>query len=308
MSGMHIQRRAALSAGAFTAIAAFLAVAGPAVSQGARLEDVPEDAYYSQPATILAGLSVLDGTLCEDGFCPGEPIDRKTLAVWTVRMLDRRDPPAVSEAHFDDVDAGSFYAPFIERMAELGVTRGCDDGSGFCPDRDVTRAQAAAFLSRSYNLPEGTGAIFSDVPDDAWYADDVARLASSGVTAGCGDGSGFCPERFTTRAETAALLHRIDDRGGLERVVHLTFDDGPHPVRTQQILDVLARYDARATFFVTGIRATAHPELIDRIAAEGHTLANHTWNHEIVVGLPLAEFNESVTRTQEALGVSMRSA
>ena len=73
------------------------------------------------------------GTECAQGFCPDDAIDRKTMAVWMVRVLDREDPPAASESRFDDVDAHSFQAPFIERLAELGVTGGCGDGTGFCP-------------------------------------------------------------------------------------------------------------------------------------------------------------------------------
>ena len=84
-------------------------------------------------------------------------------------------------------------------------------------------------------------------------------------------------------------------------VVYLTFDDGPHPVYTPQVLDVLARYGARATFFVIGSQAEAHPDLIRRIAAEGHTIANHTWNHEDLAGLSRASFDETISRTQAVL-------
>ena len=85
-------------------------------------------------------------------------------------------------------------------------------------------------------------------------------------------------------------------------VVHLTFDDGPHPVYTPQILDILAWHDARATFFVTGESATLYPELIERIVSEGHTLANHTWDHVALDTLTAEEFEETVLRTQRALG------
>lgn len=84
--------------------------------------------------------------------------------------------------------------------------------------------------------------------------------------------------------------------------VYLTFDDGPHLVYTPQILDLLAEYNARATFFVIGLRAQAYPELIERIVREGHTLANHTWNHDVLVGLTREEFNRTVMSTQQVLG------
>lgn len=85
-------------------------------------------------------------------------------------------------------------------------------------------------------------------------------------------------------------------------VVYLTFDDGPHPVHTPDVLDILGRYGARATFFVLGKLAARHPELIERIVAEGHTVANHTWNHENLTHLSRAEFDATIGRTQDVLG------
>ena len=105
----------------------------------------------------------------------------------------------------------------------------------------------------------------------------------------------------TTTAPVVRLPRPVtpDDEGD---VVYLTFDDGPHTEYTPQILDVLARHDARATFFVVGRLVRAYPDLIQRIAAEGHTLANHTWNHEDLAGLSRPAFDETVSRTQAALG------
>ena len=180
----------------------------PAVGQPGGFGDVPDGAYYSVPVSALAERGLFVDTGCEAGFCPGEPIDRKTMAVWIVRLLDGENPATVSETSFDDVDASSFYGPFIERMAELEVTRGCGDGSRFCPDRNVTRAEMAVFLSRAFDLGEGPDPGFSDVPADAWYADSVARFAASRITIGCGDGTEFCPSRATTRAQMATFLAR----------------------------------------------------------------------------------------------------
>ena len=105
----------------------------------------------------------------------------------------------------------------------------------------------------------------------------------------------------TTTASTARppATDTPDDEGA---VVYLTFDDGPNPVYTPQMLDVLARHDARATFFVLGSLAQAHPDIIQRIAAEGHTIANHTWNHEDLAGMSRAAFDETISRTQAVLG------
>ena len=62
-------------------------------------------------------------------------------------------------------------------------------------------------------------------------------------------------------------------------VVALTFDDGPHPVYTPELLDMLKRRNAKATFFVTGECAQRHPEILDRMAQDGHAIGNHSWDH-----------------------------
>ena len=183
-----------------------------ALAQPGGFGDVAGDTYYSEPVAALTAMGVFEGTECDAGFCPGEAIDRKTMAVWTVRVLTGQDPPTVSQTRFSDVDAESFYAPFVERMAQLGITAGCGDGTRYCPDRSVTRAQMAVFLSRAYSLADGPDPGFTDVPAGAWYAADVARLAASGITAGCGDGTVFCPGRDTTRAQMATFLWRAENR------------------------------------------------------------------------------------------------
>lgn len=64
-----------------------------------------------------------------------------------------------------------------------------------------------------------------------------------------------------------------------EKVVALTFDDGPDADSTPRVLDLLKRYDVRATFFVVGEQARQNPELIHRMVAEGHTVAGHSYYH-----------------------------
>lgn len=64
-----------------------------------------------------------------------------------------------------------------------------------------------------------------------------------------------------------------------EKAVYLTFDDGPIPEATPFILDTLAEYGVKATFFMVGDNVKKHPELYDRIVAEGHQVGNHTFNH-----------------------------
>ena len=64
-----------------------------------------------------------------------------------------------------------------------------------------------------------------------------------------------------------------------ENKIALTFDDGPHPVYTPQILDILRQYGIHATFFLIGENAERYPELVLRILREGHEIGNHTYGH-----------------------------
>lgn len=85
------------------------------------------------------------------------------------------------------------------------------------------------------------------------------------------------------------------------RVVHLTFDDGPNPQDTPAVLDLLARYDAQAVFFVIGNAVAAHPELTRRIVAEGHRLGNHTWSHPSLAGRSRGFVEDQLLRAQRAV-------
>jgi peptidoglycan/xylan/chitin deacetylase (PgdA/CDA1 family) len=81
----------------------------------------------------------------------------------------------------------------------------------------------------------------------------------------------------------------------------LTFDDGPSRTWTPRILDLLRRYDARATFFVVGSAVAAEPSLTRRIAREGHTIGNHTYNHADLTRLSAAGFRAEVSLAQAAI-------
>lgn len=86
------------------------------------------------------------------------------------------------------------------------------------------------------------------------------------------------------------------------RRVALTFDDGPDPQRTPAVLDLLARQGVRATFFVVGARAEAHPELVRRMVAEGHVVGNHSYTHSRRFPLrSLGRTVEELRRTGEVL-------
>ena len=66
---------------------------------------------------------------------------------------------------------------------------------------------------------------------------------------------------------------------GKDKVIYLTFDDGPHPVITPFVLAELKKYNARATFFCIGKNLLANPDVYKRILAEGHAVGNHSFSH-----------------------------
>lgn len=75
-------------------------------------------------------------------------------------------------------------------------------------------------------------------------------------------------------------VHRVKTK---EKIVALTFDDGPNPPFTNQILDVLKKYDVKATFFVVGARCKQFPDVVKQVYKSGHELGNHTWSHNILI-------------------------
>jgi peptidoglycan/xylan/chitin deacetylase (PgdA/CDA1 family) len=84
-------------------------------------------------------------------------------------------------------------------------------------------------------------------------------------------------------------------------VMALTFDDGPSPLYTPRVLEVLARHRVTATFFLLGRNAAKYPDTVRRIADAGHTLGNHTWNHPDLPSLSPARTHDQIIHTQEAV-------
>ena len=182
-------------------------------SSYAAYPDVPDDAWYADQFHELRRdiYRMFNDTLCDEGFCPNKPIKRKDMAVWLVRILDVTQPAPATTTRFRDVPTNTeheqVYAGFISRFFELGVTVGCGYNM-FCPEKSVTRAQMAVFFTRAFDLEDGAAHGFDDVPDGAWYSNELSALKAAGITTGCGDGTGFCPEKPVTRAQMAVFLHR----------------------------------------------------------------------------------------------------
>ena len=88
-----------------------------------------------------------------------------------------------------------------------------------------------------------------------------------------------------------------------EKIIALTFDDGPHRKYTSEILDLLEKYDARATFFIVGENAEKNPNVVSRMNEEGHELAIHTYTHPLRSSVP--NLLKEIRQTHETIyGIS----
>lgn len=84
--------------------------------------------------------------------------------------------------------------------------------------------------------------------------------------------------------------------------VSLTFDDGPNPLFTPKVLELLEQYDAKASFFIVGKEAKAHPHLLQTIVAQGHTISNHSYEHSNYYGFWSKErIKQDIRQTKELL-------
>lgn len=84
--------------------------------------------------------------------------------------------------------------------------------------------------------------------------------------------------------------------------IALTFDDGPDPVWTKQLLEILEAHAAKATFFMLGTNAQRYPELVQAVAAAGHAIGNHSWDHPSFPLISSAERRRQLEKCAQALG------
>ena len=146
-------------------VSAAVAAAGlstTAVAQD-RFTDVDSRAHGAN-IEALERVGLFDGTECgARKFCPGDPLKRWAAAVWIVRAVDGEDPFPVKESRFADVEDDEWWMPYVERLADLGITVGCGtDPLLYCPDQNVTRARMASFLVRAFRLQRAPSAGFTD--------------------------------------------------------------------------------------------------------------------------------------------------
>lgn len=98
------------------------------------------------------------------------------------------------------------------------------------------------------------------------------------------------------------LITRVSWNGpAFPRRVALTFDDGPHPEFTPQLLSILHAHDVKASFFLVGRHVERNARLVGAIAGAGHDLCNHTYSHPLMMTRTTAHLREEIGRTEELI-------
>ncbi|MDE0169777.1 MAG: S-layer homology domain-containing protein [bacterium] len=158
---------------------------------------------------IIAGLGITLG--CgDDLYCPSREVTRAQMAAFLTRALGETPEAIPTNSSFSDVPTGSWYLKYVERFAELGITR-VESGGAFRPDDSLTRLEMAVWMSRAFDFidevtPEG---VFTDVSADEWYAGAVEGLVAAGVTKGCSaDPLAYCPHDPVRRDQMASFIAR----------------------------------------------------------------------------------------------------
>lgn len=95
--------------------------------------------------------------------------------------------------------------------------------------------------------------------------------------------------------------HHITRKLHTTQTLYLTFDDGPHPYYTPKLLDLLKRYNAKATFFVVGTLAKKYPSIIERMHNEGHAIGIHHYTHQSAWLLTPHQLAEQIERTRQTI-------
>ena len=165
------------------------------------------------PSQDSLGSDVPADTQCDpSGPCSGALVPRWVMAVWLVRIVDGTDPVDAGVSRFADVEPAMWWAPHVERLAELRITVGCSrEGPLFCPFLAVSRAQMASFIARMFRTPVAGGRSgLGDVSLDSTHAAAIDAVLAKGIVEQCRREQGFdyCPLDPVSRVEVSGSLDR----------------------------------------------------------------------------------------------------
>lgn len=203
-------------------------LAGPETetsSAGLTFSDTAQSPY-AEEIEMLRGHGITSGCTATR-FCPDDNVTRAQAAIFLVRAMNVRagrapdDFTAPAEAMFADVTPDHYGFRHVQRLVELGITRGTgNDALGrplFSPESPVTQGQMAVFVTRALTGQRAGSETFDspatpmfpgDVPAEHMFFRHVQRQADERIWCGCEPGSRFCVDAPVTRAETAAIVER----------------------------------------------------------------------------------------------------
>ncbi len=174
--------------------------------------DIPGSLFYTQITSLVAnGITAGVGG---GNYGINQPTLRQQMAVFLLKAkygICYTPPPCTGV--FDDVPCSSGFAPWIEQLAEEGITGGCG-GDNYCPVNPVRRDQMAVFILKALHgasyVPPPCDGDFGDVDCASPFSPWIEQLAAEGVTGGCGGGN-YCPLNNVTRGQMAAFLFNAFD-------------------------------------------------------------------------------------------------
>lgn len=151
-------------------------------------------------------------------YCPATSVTREEMAVFIVVALDLAMGTTLTyptTAYFEDVTSSSPYFPFVQRIAQLGITVGCSSSPPmFCPTNTITQEEMAVFMVVSWELAQGLTTFtytetpyFTDVPATSPYFKFIQKMMDQGIWTGCGSDQ-YCPTAAVTRADMAPMVMR----------------------------------------------------------------------------------------------------
>jgi hypothetical protein len=188
------------------------------VYQGIDFLDVPSNNLFYTEIGILAARGVTLGcTQDHTMYCPNDPVLREQMSAFILRAKGEFSPPDPASQRFTDVPPENVFYNFIDRLAVLGITVGCDPPANtmYCPSSAVTREQMAAFVLRGlgeFSPPDPASQRFTDVPPANVFYNFIDRMAVLNITLGCTpDHLFYCPSDPVTRGQMAAFLVRAFD-------------------------------------------------------------------------------------------------
>ena len=174
--------------------------------------DVAADSPYADYINVLRLWQITTGCSAT-GYCPTTQVTRAQVATFIIRCVLGDNFTFPTTPYFTDVPSTSPYFPYIQKMRELGITRGCG-ASTFCPDSSVSRGDAAVLIVRGkmaglfgdqFSYPATV--TFTDVPSNDLRFPFIQKMAELGITTGCTP-TAFCPNQLLTRQEMAVFMTR----------------------------------------------------------------------------------------------------